>query len=126
MVQNNAGGHIDLAIDFHNDASGKLHVCRPEAEPDLLQNYLVRMERLELLLHEHTWFTEGSTKSHFRNPGTIGEGLLARYGIHACIHELSDHWIAGLNDFRSAENRRQYGRQLVRVFHEYFSDRPIP
>jgi hypothetical protein len=114
------GRRPDLAIDFHNDAGGNLHVSRPEMDAGELQQYLSRMERLEKLLREKTWFTEGSTKSSFRNPGTIGEGLLARYGIAACIHELNANRIAGLDDYPTAANWKKYGQQLAEVFWEYF------
>ncbi len=114
------GKRPDLAIDFHNDAGGRLHVSRPEIGANELQEYVVRMERFEQLLRAKTWFTEGSTKSSFRNPGTIGEGLLARYGIAACIHELNANHIAGLDDVPTAEHWKQYGRQLADVFCEYF------
>jgi len=114
------GRRPDLAIDFHNDASGRLHVSRPEIDSAKLDDYLARMERLAALLREHTWFTEGSTKSSFRNPGTIGEGLLARWGIHACIHELNANRIAGLDDYPTAANWKKYGEQLAEVFFHYF------
>lgn len=114
------GRRPDLAIDFHNDAGGRLHVSRPEGEAKRLQEYLARMDRLEKLLREKTWFTEGSTKASFHNPGTIGEGLLARYGITACIHELNANHIAGLNDHPTAANWVKYGQQLAVVFEEYF------
>jgi predicted deacylase len=114
------GRRPDLAIDFHNDGSGLLHVSRPEAKSPQTEQYLARMERLEKLLRENTWFTEGSTKGNFRNPGTIGEGLLARYGITACIHELNCNRIAGLNDFATATNWKKYGEQLAAVFFNFF------
>ncbi|MCU0977592.1 MAG: succinylglutamate desuccinylase/aspartoacylase family protein [Pirellulaceae bacterium] len=115
------GKRPDLAIDFHNDAGGRLHVSRPEIEVQELQQYVARMDRLEQLLRAKTWFTEGSTKSSFRNPGTIGEGLLARYGMVACIHELNANHIAGLDDDPTAENWKKYGRQLADVLCEYFA-----
>ncbi|NLF69343.1 MAG: peptidase M14 [Candidatus Anammoximicrobium sp.] len=114
------GKRPDLAIDFHNDAGGRLHVSRPDGGVTGLDEYVVRMERLEKLLREKTWFTEGSTKSNFRNPGTVGEGLLVRYGIAACIHELNANHIAGLDDVPTAEHWQLYGRQLAEVFWEYF------
>ena len=114
------GKRPDLAIDFHNDAGGNLHVSRPEIGANELQEYVARMERLEQLLRAKTWFTEGSTKSSFRNPGTIGEGLLARYGIAACIHELNANHIAGLDDDPTAANWKKYGQQLADVFCAYF------
>jgi predicted deacylase len=115
-----SGKRPELAIDFHNDASGRLHVSRPEIGTSELQEYTTRMERLERLLREKTWFTEGSTTSSFRNPGTIGEGLLARYGIAACIHELNANRIAGLDDHPTATAWKKYGQQLAEVFWEYF------
>ena len=112
-----AGRRPDLAIDWHNDASGKLHISRPNID---LEAYLERMRVFEELLRKHTWFTEGSTGGNFRNPGTFGEGLLERYGITACIHELNANWIAGLNDYPTARHWETYGAQLCEVFFDYF------
>jgi hypothetical protein len=106
----------DLMIDFHNDNDGKLHVSSPESENSTYQN---RMRQLAELLRQHTWFTEGTTDSQFRNPSTIGEGLLERHGIVACIHELNAVWIAGLNDYPTAANWRLYGEQLCEVFWQW-------
>ncbi|HUT13517.1 MAG TPA: M14 family zinc carboxypeptidase [Thermoguttaceae bacterium] len=110
----------ELAIDLHNDAGGKLHVSRPNVELDA---YLGKMQLLEKLLREHTWFTEGSTGSDFRNPGTLGEGLLERYGVDACILELNANRIAGLDDYPSAKNWQLFGQELCEVFFEYFGSR---
>lgn len=112
-----AGRRPDFAIDFHNDDSGRLHVSRPNIE---LRTYLKRMATFERLLRQHTWFTEGATGGTFRNPGTFGEGLLERFGITACIHELNANWIAGLNDYPSAKNWQRYGAQLCAVLNAYF------
>jgi hypothetical protein len=111
----------DLALDLHNDEGGLLHISRPEATD--LTRYLARMRLLEGLLRKYTWFTEGSTAASFHNPGTIGEGLLARYGIDAAVHELNANWIAGLKDYPSARNWELYGEQLCQVFFEYFGSR---
>jgi len=112
-----AGRRPDLAIDLHNDNSGKLHVSRPEGEHEA---YYANMERLEALLRAHTWFTEGSTGKGFRNPGTIGEGLLERYGVHACVLELNANWIAGLDDYPSGTHWERFGAGLADVFFAYF------
>ncbi|NUQ64012.1 MAG: succinylglutamate desuccinylase/aspartoacylase family protein [Pirellulales bacterium] len=114
-----AGRRPELAIDLHNDESGKLHVSRPEADPDA---YLARMKRLEELLRRHTWFTEGSTGSSFHNPGTFGEGLLQRFGVTACVLELNANWAAGLNDYPSSAHWKQFGAGLADVFFEYFAE----
>lgn len=113
------GRRPDLAIDFHNDNSGLLHISRPPVE---VPGYLERMQLLERLLRKHTWFTEGATGPGTRNPGTFGEGLLERYGITACIHELNANRIAGLDQPPSAESWRLYGAQLCEVFLHYFAE----
>jgi zinc carboxypeptidase len=107
-----------LAIDLHNDSSGKLHVTRLNAD---LAEYLARMEVLEAVLRKHTWFTEGSRVSGNRT-GTIEEGLVERYGIDACVLELNANWIAGLKDYPSARNWELFGAQLCEAFYHYFDN----
>ena len=117
-----AKGHRpDFMIDWHNDQGGRVHVSRPNID---LEAYLARMTRFETMLRQHTWFTEGATGGSYRNPGTIGEGLLERYGIHACVHELNANRIAGLDDYPSAKNWKLYGEQLCEVFHQLFEEVP--
>jgi len=109
-----------LAIDFHNDGSGKLHISRPNIR---LQTYLKNMRRFEELLRKHTWFREGSTGSNFRNPGSFGEGLLERFGIDACILELNANWIQGLSKVPFGKDWELLGEQFRDVFYEYFSEK---
>ncbi|MBN2413574.1 peptidase M14 [candidate division KSB1 bacterium] len=109
----------DLAIDFHNDSDGKLHISRPNIN---LETYLKNMRRFEDLLSQYTWFREGSTGSDFRNPGSFGEGLLERFGIDACILELNANWIQGLSKVPYGKDWELLGEQLRAVFYEYFSD----
>ncbi|HTL18317.1 MAG TPA: M14 family zinc carboxypeptidase [Patescibacteria group bacterium] len=108
----------DLALEFHNDGSGRLQLSR-SASPDL-KGYLERMSTLERLLRQYTWFTEGSTGESFHNPGSLGEGWFARYGIDAAVHELNCNWIQGLKDYPSARHWQDYGGSLVAVFKNYF------
>ena len=115
------GRNIDLAIDFHNDDAGKLHVSRPPRDPE---PYLARMALLEQSLRQHTWFTEGAAPSNPRTSGTFGDGLLARYGITACIHELNANWIAGLAQPPSREAWQIYGQQLCTALQHYFDSLP--
>ena len=111
----------ELMLELHNDESGKLHISRPNVD---LTQYLKRMNLLEELLVQRTWFREGSTGANVRNPGTIGEGLLERFGVDACVLELNANWIAGLNDYPSADHWKQFGQQLGEVFFEYFGATP--
>src|SRR5688572_3415876 len=113
-----AMGHAPhLALELHNDGSGRLHISRPPV-PNL-DRHLKRMATLEELLRKHTWFTEGSTAATFRNSGTLGEGWLQRYGIDAAVHEFNCHWIAGLNCYPSAKHWKSYGENLATVFYHY-------
>lgn len=108
-----------LAIDLHNDRGGNLHISRPNVD---LEKYLANMNRFETLLYKHTWFTEGSTGKNFRNPGTIGEGLVERYGIDAFVYELNCEWIAGLNKVPFGKDWELLGKQLREVFFDYFTE----
>lgn len=110
----------DLAIDLHNDNGGNLHISRPDID---LSRYLANMERVESLLRKHTWFTEGSTGKDFRNPGSIGCGLLERFGIDSFVYELNCDWIAGLDKVPYGRDWELLGRQLREVFYRYFEKR---
>jgi hypothetical protein len=108
-----------FAIDFHNDEGGSIHVSRPDVD---LESYLKFMQRYEVLMRRHTWFTEGSSGSEFRNPGSIGEGLLERYGIFACVQELNCNWIAGLEKHPFGADWELLGAQMREVFYHLFDD----
>ena len=119
---NAAGERPELAIELHNDGNGQLHLSRPGVPG--VELHLARMARFEQLLRQHTWFTEGSTAPTFRNPGSLGDGWLERFGIDAVIHEFNCNWIAGLGDYPSAAHWREYGAQLATVLDEYFNTVP--
>ena len=114
-----AGKRPDLAIDFHNDAWGKLHFPRGEKDDAQAAEFLKRLQRFEEVLRGNSCFTEGSSTGISR---TIAGGLQQRYQIPACIHELNCDWIAGLNDYPNAENWKKYGAQLCVVFKKYFEE----
>ena len=116
------GRKPDLAIDFHNDDGGLLIFSGPKDDPEATKAYVAKMDRLETLLREHTWFTEGSSKRTYDEPNSIATGLLGRYGIPALVHELNANWIAGLDDYPTAENWEKYGEQLTEVFRLYFAE----
>jgi len=111
------GKKPDLAIDLHNDREGNLHFSHPISNGN---EYLLNTERFESLLYKHTWFTEGRKKAEFRNPGTIGEGLLERYGITAFIYELNFEWSEGLKKVPTGKDWELLGKQLQEVFFQYF------
>ena len=114
-----AGRRPQLALELHNDGGGLLHISRPDV-PDL-DRHLARMQRFEDLLRKHTWFTEGSTKASFRNPGSLGDGWLERFGIDAAVLELNCNRIAGLDAPACGRHWEAFGAGLVPVFEEYFA-----
>jgi len=111
------GRKPDLMIDLHNDESGGLHIDRPSKG---LDEYLRSMDRLETVLRKYTWYTERTSRAASSSPGSIGEGLLDRLGVHACVLELNANWIAGLNACPSAERWGLFGEQLCEAFLHYF------
>ncbi len=115
MIQQ--GRRPDLAIDFHNDASGKLHFPRSPTDDARWTGYLKNLKRFETVLRANSCFTEGSSTGISR---TFAGGMQQRYEIPACVHELNADWLAGLDDYPTAANWRKYGEQLSVVFHKYF------
>jgi hypothetical protein len=113
-----AGRRPHLALELHNDGSGRLHISRPPVPQ--LDRHLARMAIFEELLRKHTWFTEGSTNAAFRNSGTLGDGWLERYGIDATVHEFNCNWVEGVKDYTSSRHWMDYGAGLAGVFHDYF------
>lgn len=114
-----AGKKPHFALELHNDGGGRLHISRPPI-PEL-PRHLERMAIFEKLLRQHTWFSEGPTNSAFRNSGTLGEGLLVRYGIDAAVHEFNANIIATLKEPPQARHWVNYGENLATVFHEYLA-----
>lgn len=116
------GRKPDLAIDFHNDAEGHLHL----APPGNNQHYLANMGRFEALLKQYTWYTEGTIggNGEFRNPSAVNEGLLQRYGIDAVVYELNYEWAEGLHRAPFGKDWEDLGKQLVSVFTHYFNQEP--
>ncbi|MBE7537826.1 MAG: peptidase M14 [Opitutaceae bacterium] len=113
-----SGRKPHLALELHNDhQQGQLHLSAPSV-PDLTR-YRDRMAVLERLLRQHTWFTDGSTSTSFRNPGTLGDGWLERFGIDGVVHEFASNWIAGVKDFTSGRHWEDYGANLAEVLYEY-------
>ena len=123
-AMNARGLRPHLALELHNDNNGKLHVSRP-AVPQLA-TYLENMKRLEALLRQHTWFTEGSTGATNHNPGTLGSGWLERFGITAAVLEFNAHWIAGKQKAPLGADWQEFGRALPAVFTDYFPSRAAP
>ena len=104
----------DLAIDFHNDAGGKLIFSSSGKES---KGYSEHMKILESLLTSHTWFREGSS---FSAGTSFDEALYTRYGIESLVYELNAYWVKGLQNPPLSEDWLLLGRQLCQVLDEYF------
>ncbi|MBL9182793.1 MAG: succinylglutamate desuccinylase/aspartoacylase family protein [Verrucomicrobiaceae bacterium] len=116
-----AGRRPTFAMDLHNDGNGMLHISRPDI-PDI-DAYLARMKLFEKSLREHTWFTVGSTKPTFRNPGTLGEGWFSRFGIDAVILEFNCNYIEKLKQPALGKHWVTFGEGLSKTFEAYFAAR---
>ncbi len=114
-----AGRKPDLALDFHNDGSGRLHLSRPEGPEG--EKHVQRMAFFEQCLRRHTWFTEGSTQPSFRNPGSLGEGFFTRFGIDGAILEFHCNYIAGLDQPALGRHWVTFGHGLAEAFDAYFA-----
>jgi hypothetical protein len=114
-----AGRRPTLALDFHNDGNGLLHLSRPPGPEG--ERHLARMRTLEACLREHTWFVEGSTKPSFQNPGSLGEGFFTRFGIDAAILEFNCNYIAGLKQPALGKHWVTFGEGLTKAFAAYFA-----
>ncbi|WP_050025050.1 M14-type cytosolic carboxypeptidase [Verrucomicrobium sp. BvORR034] len=114
-----AGRRPTLALDLHNDGNGLLHLSRPEGPEG--EKHLARMLAFEKSLRAHTWFTEGSSKPSFRNPGSMGEGWFTRFGIDAAILEFHCNYIAGLKEPAMGKGWLAFGAGLAEAFDQYVS-----
>jgi len=117
------GRRPDLLIDLHNDESGGLRIDRPAQGTD---EYLQNMDRLDMVLRKYTWYTERTSRATSGSPGSIGGGLLGRFGVHACVLELNANWIAGLKAYPSGERWGLFGEQLCAAFFHYFATATSP
>lgn len=111
------GRRLTLAIDLHNDGSGRLHISRPEGPAG--DTHVRRMAALEQCLRDHTWFTEGSTPPTFRNPGSLGEGWVGRFGVDAVVLELNCNWAAGRAAPPTGAMWEELGAGLVEALEAY-------
>jgi hypothetical protein len=114
-----AGRRPTFAMDLHNDGNGMLHISRPDISD--IDKYLERMAHFEQCLRDHTWFTVGSTKPTFHNPGTLGEGWFQRFGIDAVILEFNCNYIEGIKQPALAKHWKTFGEGLANAFDAYFT-----
>ncbi len=114
-----SGRKPSLAIELHNDGNGKLHPARPSTLGTEKTN--AQIDRLENLLRNRTWFTEGTTKPSGVT-FTLADGFLQRFGIDGAVHEFNCNWIEGLKEAPLARHWKNYGGNLAIVLHEFFGD----
>jgi hypothetical protein len=111
----NKGKKPDLAIDFHNDSYGNLSFSSSGEKSEVY--YKQNMQSFERLLHTYSWFTGSSS---YDSIPTFEEGLITRYNIEGMVYELNAYWVEGLKKRPLSEDWLLLGKQLCRVFHEYF------
>ena len=120
------GKKPSLAIDFHNDDYGEIHLA---LQKDKDSQYIKNMTLLRELMSEHScyssglkyaWLTDGQSISD-SNFG-FANGMLYKYGIDAVIYELNANWIKDLGKMPTSFDWMKMGENLNYVFYEYFNN----
>ena len=106
----------ELAIDFHNDTYGPLFFAKIENDDG---KYEKKMRFFVELLKENTWFTGNYS---FADITSFEAGLKKRYNIDAIVFELNAQWIKGLEKKPLAKDWIVLGKQLCKVFNDYFAN----
>jgi hypothetical protein len=109
-----------LAIDLHNDCDGKMHVGPHDADP---KGYRQRMEILEKVMRELTWFREGTVEETFR--GAMPSGMMEVFGVDSFVYELHSEWAEGLGRAPLHTDWQQLGAVYTRVLEKYFERSPM-
>jgi hypothetical protein len=108
-----------LAIDFHNDGNGNLHLAVPK-EGD--QGYLKRMELFHQELIKETWVSPKFVmKDKIAGGGHFADGMLHIYGIDAFIFELNANYLEKLAKMPEINDWKDLGAKLNEVFYQYLS-----
>jgi hypothetical protein len=108
----------ELAIELHNDSSGKMHLSFLETEYQ--QVYLKKMKLLENELREHTWFTNGTNPATFRNPGSLPQGWLERFQVDGIVLEFNANWIAKKEKRPMGADWEEFGQGMTLSIKDYF------
>lgn len=111
----NSGKKIDLALDFHNDRWGNVHLAETDAEA----GYYKKMRSFCDLVSKHTWYQANYVVPK-NSSGTFANGLFNRFGIDAAIVELNLEWIGNLNRHPTSGDWNLLGEQLPGVFMDFF------
>jgi hypothetical protein len=119
----NKGLKPRLAIDLHNDSYGGLLVGQVS---DVDLDFMKRIRALEDLMHRFTSFSEKlkfttttSERPESAEKFQFNDGLRRRFGIDAVVYELNAHWIGSLKKIPGANDFKNVGRDLNKVFYEY-------
>lgn len=116
-VQHRQGTFPHLSIDIHNDQVGRLMLCPRDKAP---QGYYGRMERLERLLREASWFREGIAPVRDRGGFGFSDGIASRFGADAAVWELNSEWALGLDRSPLHLDWIEMGRGFASALRRYF------
>jgi hypothetical protein len=119
-----AQGHKPLlAVDFHNDDYGNIHLTMPKEEDT---EYLNRVEFFEKKLIEQTWFSQRlEIKNKIVGGGDMADGLYYKFDINAFVFELNANYIESLGEIPEISDWIDLGSKLNDIFYQYFYQIPI-
>lgn len=106
-----------LAIDFHCDDYGYIHLTVPKKSDS---DYSDNMIHLHSILSENTWFSQRLYTN--KNPtGNLADGMYHRYGIDGLIFEFNANYIEKLDKIPESKDWMSFGAKLNFVFREYMN-----
>jgi hypothetical protein len=117
------GKKPSLAIDFHNDNDGDVHLISPRKGDN---SYLRRMELFRKILTEQTLFSQKFIKQEqVYGGGNMADGMYRRLRIDAFIFELNANYIENLDKIPEITDMKRLGAKLNDVFYQYLIDSGI-
>jgi hypothetical protein len=78
------------------------------------EKYLSHMDVFAEYLRKYSWFREGVLK------GSPSHNISERFGFDWMVLELNANWIEGLQKKPLSTDWKLFGKQLCKVFDEYF------
>ena len=110
-----SGKTINLALDFHNDRWGNVHLAEVSADNE----YYSIMGKFCDFLSQHTPY-QANIVVPGNSKGTFANGLFNRFGLNAAIVELNVEWMENENRHPTSDDWKLIGEKLPDIFMEFF------
>lgn len=109
-----------LAIDFHNDDYGNIHLAQLKDNDKI---YITKMELFRQKLSDQTWFSNKLIMNNkIAGGGNMADGMYCKFGIDAFIFELNANYIEELEKIPETNDWINLGAKLNEVFYQYLNE----